>query len=163
MVVITNLDRYVPRLQNRFDRVGKFVGQVAKRRSKDLEAVIIPMFNNWGSPTGASRLYWLRKNNYPFAAWRGYPLWNTPPIGIISGELLGSMHFYLDGWTIAGGNQYTITVSNSAPHAKWVFMPGGTKKTVDRRVTDAAYVASSQLAKQTAFELLMFQRGLCLT
>ena len=153
-------EKLAKRHEKRFAAMDRAFMLTMRRRQQDMAKEIMPMF--MGFPIGDARLKALRRDDHPFAQRHRAPMWPTPPVGIISGfksgGLLASLKFPLSGWTYGVYSLRAISAGSQA--APFILHPGGTVKMVDRRVNEAAYVATSMLCQRTSFELMMTQRGL---
>lgn len=161
MVVLRSPEALKRRFEKRFERMNRECIRAVQRRRQDIAAGVMLM--HLGTPTGPGRRAALRAADYPFARRHGSPLWQTPPVGIISGALLASLRFTTNvrnSSTLSGG-VYTVSAKSvGTGYAHFVYMPGGTSKIVDRHIKDAAYALNQMLSQRTVFELAMIQRRL---
>lgn len=161
MVTLRSPEALKNRFERRFLRMARESQRIMARRRVDLATGILRM--HAGTPEGPGRLVALREADHPFARRHGSPLWPTPPIGIITGDLAHSLRFPTNvrgNATITGGTYTVQAKSVGTGYARFVYAIGGTSKMVDRRVKDAAYVLSADLSRRTLFEWMQTQRGL---
>ena len=123
-----------------------------KEASDDLLVEIRTL--HMGTPRGPGRVQALSAAGHPFAAWRGVSLWPTPPIGIISGNLLAS----LSVMESFGSNQYTLTAkSTGVSYAQFLYSPTGTSKMVPRHLIEAANDYSEWRVLKLGRDLMQYQ------
>lgn len=123
--------------------------------SKDLLGEAIDLTR--GQPSGEGRMALLARADHPFARRHPGPLWPTPPIGSISGDLRRSLRAPV----LYAGDTYTVTAKSvDVDYAKFVFSPDGTRLMWQRGAFQAAYDYSVARSAELARDLIDFQRSL---
>jgi hypothetical protein len=121
---------------------------------RDLETELQQMHS--GQPSGQSRVQALIADDHPFARRHGAAMWQTPPIGVVTGTLLGSLSVDFD----FANDSYTITGKSTAPYAKFLWSPYGTRNMVPRGVSVAVNIWAEARMIKLGFDLMADQRSL---
>ncbi len=122
---------------------------------QDLMTEVVRLHSGTFGGSGSGRLTNLRKAGYPFAQSHGFPLWATPPVGVISGTLRNSLRVTMNAYSF--GQTTVKAASVGVSWAQFVYAPAGTSKMVARGVIMAANLFSEMRIIKVGRDLMAFQ------
>lgn len=156
--VLTSIDDLMARHQARFAAVLQYAQSGIAEAGKEQFDEAVEMFSGEpGQVQGDARPGALREADHPFAWRHGNPLWNTPKVGIITGDLLASIAFDVSS---VGSVYSTRTYSAGVAYAPFLLAWKGTETMLPRGVSQHMQEWSIMRLQRLGQDIMSFQRSL---